>query len=110
MSAFLDILNWAVIAGGTLGAALAGFALARGRARRQEAGPGRPDQPRTRTVLCLSLSTVLLASGRLTHGTAAWVAMGLAGCFTCGAIAGEPGWPVNSGSRPARSSATDDPT
>lgn len=107
MSFLPDILTWAVIVGGTLAAALIALTLTRGRPRRRPAGP---DQPGLLTLLFLSVSTVFLASGRLVHGTAAWVLLSVAGCLTCAALIGEVRSALDSRSGPASDDATADVT
>ena len=99
MSLVLDILTWAVIAGATLAAALTARTLARGRPGPRQAKPG---HRREWTLLFLFLSTVLLASGRLMHGTAAWITLSIAGCLTCAAFTAELRSSLNS--RSGRSS------
>jgi hypothetical protein len=86
MSLVLEIVTWAVIVGATLAAALTVVTLARGRPGPRQAKPG---HRREWTLLFLFLSTVLLASGRLMHGTAAWITLSIAGCLTCAAFTGE---------------------
>jgi hypothetical protein len=96
MHVLLEVVTWAVIATGTLAAALLALALTR-------RGPGlrqaKPGQRREWTLLFLSLSTVLLASSRLMHATAAWITLSLAGCLTCAAFSRELRSSLNSRSR-----------
>ena len=99
MSLVLEIVTWAVIVGATLAAALTAVTLARGRPGPRQAKPG---HRREWTLLFLFLSTVLLASGRLMHGTAAWITLSIAGCLTCAAFTAELRSSLNS--RSGRSS------
>ena len=89
MSVFLDVLYWAVIACGAVGAAVALVRLmsTRGNHERTERSAWQ--------ALCYSGFLVLNAASRLMHGAAAWVALIAACCLLCVAL----GWEVHSWQR-----------
>jgi O-antigen/teichoic acid export membrane protein len=108
VSVFLDVLMpWAIIAAGTVGAALALVTLTGSRTRRKQAKPG---QWSAWQSLCASGFLILSGSSQLLHGTAAWVALSFAGCLACALfIWGLRSLP-RSRSRPTSGDATAEPS
>jgi hypothetical protein len=97
MSVFLEVLNWAVIACGTVGAALALVRLTGRQGNHERA------ERSAWTALCYSGFLILSAASQLMRGTAAWLALIVACCLLCIALS----WEVRSLLRPRSGPASD---
>ena len=104
MSVFLDVLFWAVIALGTVGAVLALVRLmsTQGNHKRTERSAWQ--------ALCYSGFLILNAASQLMHGTAAWVALIAGCCLLCVALSWEVRTWQRSRSGPGADGATAEPS